>query len=269
MSRPTPSRYFIPDNLPSIDGITKCHGESDGVDLITFKLCENPGLNYGIDSLVPVSGLLFETYRNAYCAKCSGDDFVNEYLYWDFIIFCDDTIVFNRENVWHVLEENDCEVYLKRPGEVPTQICDALPEYSISTCNVSGLWNDYNSTIEVACHAFTDPFNQTYRNYYCYLCNTDKPIPRDEWICADPNTQQSRSEAAFTVTVTYYMILNMPVDKPLNCNVEAQFTDLKKVTKTGSTHSSYANTPVYIYLYTVVLTAVKTNNFQINYGILL
>ena len=65
------------------------------------------------------------------------------------------------------------------------------------------------------------------------------------------------------------MILNMPVDKPLNCNVEAQFTDLKKVTKTGRTHSSYANTPVYIYLYTVVLTAVKTNNFQINYGILL
>ena len=139
MSRPTPTRYFIPDNLTSIDGITKCHGESDGVDLITFKLCENPGLNYGIDSLVPVSGLLFETYRNAYCAKCSGDDFVNEYLYWDFIIFCDDTIEFNRENVWHVLEENDCEVYLKRPGEVPTQICDAPPEYSISTCNVSGL----------------------------------------------------------------------------------------------------------------------------------
>ena len=229
MSRHTPTRYSIPDNITSIAGITKCHDEIEDVDLITAQLCENPGLNYGIDSLVPVSGWLFHTYRNVYCAKCSGDDFVNKYIYWDFTIFCDDTISFNRENILHVLEENDCEVYLKRPGDVPAQLCDAPPEYSISTCNVSGLWNDYNSTIEVACHAFTDPFNETYRNYFCYLCNTDKPIPRDEWICADPNAQQSRSEAPFTVTVTYYMTLNMTVDKPLNCNVEAQFTDLKKV----------------------------------------
>ena len=45
------------------------------------------------------------------------------------------------------------------------------------------------------------------------------------------------------------MILNMPVDKPLNCNVEAQFTDLKKVIEAGRTHFSYANTPVYLSLY--------------------
>ena len=231
MSMHATTRYKIPDSAMPIDAITQCNYELEDSNKVTMELCENPGLiNYGISSQIPVTGKDQTLFRNAYCAKCRGDKDVRNYIYWDLSVNCKETITFNRENILHVLEENACEVYFKPPGaNLPMQPCHALPEYKISTCNETGRWVQYNSTIEVACHSFTDPFNETYRNYYCYLCNTDKPTPRDKWSCRNPYEQRSGWEAPVSFIITFDAIKRLQSGVLLNCDPETQFTDLKKV----------------------------------------
>ena len=210
---------------------TTCHDEIKGdIDQVTIDLCENPGLNYGIDSQVPVTGQDKKIYRNAYCAKCNGDDLVSEYIYWNLFITCDFPVTFNKENILHVLEANACEVYLKEPKlDLTMEPCSASPEHMISSCNVTGLWANYSRSIEIACHSFTDPFNQTYRNYFCYLCNIGKPIPRDKRTCATHTSRQSSLDAQFAFTVSYDLIMQSSADTSLNCSPTKQFTDVKKV----------------------------------------
>ena len=232
MTKTSTTRYYIQDSVLPIFAYTKCAPElREDLDQVTIALCENPGLNNGIDSQVPVTGQDGKTtYRNAYCAKCYDDNKVSDYIYWDLSINCDYKITFNKENILDVFEENACEVYLTLPGLVSTvEPCNALQEYTISACNVTGLWTHYNRSTELACHSFTDPFNQTYRNYFCYLCNTDDPIQRDKRTCATHNSRQSSLDAPFASTVTYDMVMQISTDLPLNCQPEKQFTDAKKV----------------------------------------
>ena len=232
ISRKSSYKYYVQEDMQPILIHTKCSPElREEIDQLTIDLCENPGLNYGIDSQVPVTGLEDYSYRNMYCAQCNYDKDAHDYIFWDLYIQCANTITFNRENILHVLEENECDVYLKIPATVRTvQTCSALPEFTISTCNVTGLWTNYNRSIEVACNSFTDPFNQTFRNYFCYLCNVDTPLPRDQRACPWPtNLQQSGLEAPFAFTVTYDMITSLQPDVSLNCHPKKQFKDLKKV----------------------------------------
>ena len=231
MSKPSTTRCYVQDSMVSIFAHTKCNLEyKEDIDQITIDLCEKPGLNYGIDSQVTVTGKEDTPFRNLYCAKCSGDNDVSDYVYWDLHINCAYPVTFNRENILLVFEENACEVYLKKPGLISKgKPCNALHEYTISTCNATGLWTNYNRSTEVACHSFTDPFNQTYRNYFCYLCNTDKPIPRDNRTCARHNSAQSSLDAPFEFAVTYDMIMQTSSTFLLNCHPKKQFTDVKKV----------------------------------------
>ena len=232
MSRPTSTHFSMQEEIESIFVFTKCSPEeSEEIDQITIDLCENPGLNYGIDSQVPITSDSDFSYRNMYCAKCHGNNNIDTYIHWNLYIMCGNTITFNRENILQVFEENACEVYLSIPETVRyVQSCKAVPEYTISTCNVTGQWSNYNRSIEVACNSFTDPFNQTYRNYFCYLCNVNTPLPRDQRACPRPTKlRQSGLEAPFAITVTYDMITNLQPDVSLNCHPWKQFTDLKKV----------------------------------------
>ncbi|XP_046571892.1 uncharacterized protein LOC124280058 [Haliotis rubra] len=49
----------------------------------------------------------------------------------------------------------------------------------ISACNVTGKWPHYDEMLEQACHSYTtvkEVGTQTYRNVFCYICNSDDPV---------------------------------------------------------------------------------------------
>ena len=79
-------------------------------------------------------------------------------------------IQIDSEDFLQTVEEKRCNVFYWPPATIPTKRCN-IPTYSISKCNMTGYWQEYNETIDSACEAFLDPFNLTYKNYFCYLCN--------------------------------------------------------------------------------------------------
>ena len=41
----------------------------------------------------------------------------------------------------------------------------------VNTCKVSGLRRNFDATLKRACESFIDPYNHTYKNVFCYMCN--------------------------------------------------------------------------------------------------
>ncbi|XP_046571825.1 uncharacterized protein LOC124279989 [Haliotis rubra] len=65
-----------------------------------------------------------------------------------------------------------CMVGQNKPRNISTRPCTVLD--LISECNVTGIWQEYNSDIEAACHAYTHVFRDYYRNVFCYICNENE-----------------------------------------------------------------------------------------------
>ena len=202
-------------------------------NLISVKLCKYPGMNNHFSSVVPI---FYEGYddfplRNKYCSECNyGEKEETNRNYWDLSIKCVKRIEFNHENLMHVVQENKCMVYFQPPLFTFAQPCTYLSDYTISKCNVTGLWNNYGSFIEAACHSFIDSFNKTYKNYFCYLCNTDNPGLPEQWSC-----ESARDQKDETLAPGYYIKLSAEViggienSRMLGCDPDTQFIDLKQV----------------------------------------
>ena len=141
-------------------------------------LCEGTASN--IDSFVPVSDpLSMITYRNIFCVYCNGVEGVPIFIDWYLQILSDNAVFLPNLNLLTDTESNRDNVLLIPPHYVMVQPCDPNFSYEISTCNETGLWKRYEEDIETACHSFIDPFNNTYKNYFCYLCNEDEPETED------------------------------------------------------------------------------------------
>lgn len=200
-------------------------------DSYTRDLCEKPGMHGIIETLVPVK-VANEHYRNKFCAFCNGVPVSAGFHAWKIEITCKDPLfqeIYDR-NLLAILEEKRCNIFYKlQDGERYPEQCRAH-SYTISQCNVTGLWPVYNSTVERGCHSFMDAFNNTYRNYYCYLCNTDNPLPRDEWKCKITEGQGGTNEPPFVAILDLSVISRMKVTtEELECKDETEYKDKKLV----------------------------------------
>ena len=148
-------------------------------------LCENPGHKHTTDSIVPVTDYISSIiYRNRYCFYCSNIDPGTPIIDWELKIANNIEINSTDINFWHNLKSQGGNVLFWAPAYIPVKTCDAyIPPYQISTCNETGLWSIYNRTIEIACGSYTDPFNHTFKNYFCYLCNIAEKLPISQWTC--------------------------------------------------------------------------------------
>lgn len=229
LSRNIVSPYKKPSFASPIKVVTRCNEELEDIDRLTVELCENSELNYAIDSIIPVTYERKITYKNIFCARCNGYDKQADHSFWDLHAYCDQIIDFNAENFPYVIEEEKCDVYFKQPTDAETTTCIFIPSFKISSCNVTGLWKSYSWEIEAACNFFTDPFNQTYRNYFCYLCNTNQPKPFEHWSCEDPFSEQLSREPKYIFLFNIDAIKQIDASGMLNCDSKTQFPDLKLV----------------------------------------
>ena len=201
--------------------------------------CENPAVDKGLDTLIPVtdySGVDSNTgvyYRNQYCVLCGNQTSFDKIKRWDMYIGCEEEVSYTYENMYQIFKERTCNVtFVSDFGPSPKS---CVP-YEIGTCNVTGRWNEYNETIERACHSFIDPYNFTYKNVFCFLCNEDNTVPVDLWQCQQMSTSNDTAkESVAAVNVPFRAMLDLSavvMTQPavqLQCNEHTQFTDEKMV----------------------------------------
>ena len=206
--------------------VTKCSSEVN-TKPVNNERCATVGPPGPFDTFIPVS-YSNVTYRNKYCAYCNGVGPTEEVKAWKTEILCDSSISITDDNFVATMEQKNCSIYFIKPDDESIQECFAEYQYSISSCNKTGLWPSYDEFTDLACRSFIDPFNWTYQNYFCYLCNTDQPMPSEKWIC------KVYVPLLHDVTPPFSAIINLEAIKSdendaLDCNIIAQFQDKKMV----------------------------------------
>ena len=231
------TKYHTAEGVEATWMITKCKHVDEN-----SELCENPGLHGDIESILPVSytdkDYHVTHFMNKHCAYCNSVARGASLAYWRFEIHCSLSISLTDEHVLAIIGEHGCNMFYRPPNPFRVERCN-VPHYTISQCNQTGLWGRFNQTIDMACRAFVDPFNQTYKNYFCYVCNTDKVLPRDDWSCEDPYNKQPTHKPSFAITLNLEVLKAMKNDELLGCDLSKQFADFKYVSIASSFHSTW------------------------------
>ena len=209
--------------------VTKC--AEDTVDDSNKKFCENPGIDGNIESIVPVTDLGQGVhYRNIFCAFCSGQYDSRDFEVWKLELHCHDIISINDAHLLAKIEEKKCNIIYDLPSGVNFHKCLYWPPYTISKCNQTGQWPSYDPIIDSACEAFKDPFNLTYKNYFCYLCNTATQPISELWQCEKEFGEIHDVTPAFFAILDVDALRKITDDVPdLSCEPKVQFEDFKMV----------------------------------------
>ncbi|XP_046571888.1 uncharacterized protein LOC124280053 [Haliotis rubra] len=154
--------------------VTKCQKDAPNYTEDLAEKCEHGKLGYVQDGRLVTAPHPFNTsvtFRNKYCAACYD---VNNYTSWDVYISCDEDIdssnYTNINSLIRSAKDLNCLVTtnIKKGGHARS--C-AMDSNMVSTCNVTGLWREYNKSIEEACHSYYNPTLNNYKNIFCHLCN--------------------------------------------------------------------------------------------------
>ena len=192
------------------------------------KMCTNPGADGTFDSLIPV-GDSGTTYRNRFCAICNNVEHLSYLSNWDLDITCGSILQLPDKNLLQTIKEKQCNMYYIPPRDTFVHECTIVP-YSISECNITGRWEKYDPMLEAGCHSFVDPFNQTYANVFCYLCNTLMADQLELSICTLPDAGSlGQISPPFSAILDLDVINSIVREDTLYCNKFTQFKDEKLV----------------------------------------
>ena len=117
------------------------------------------------------------SFRNIYCAKCHGH---NNSQSWPTFITCSYFDNSLQEATSHlelfkaVLKSKACYVHwLPSVDMHPLRCRERKVVEVIAHCNVTGMWEYYDSNLARACSMFSHVVFGEYRNVFCYMCNQD------------------------------------------------------------------------------------------------
>ena len=157
--------YRVIDYCPTTETnaslVTKCTNEKsrDFVDLIRVS-----------------DDISRKVYQNRFCAECH--HVTNRITELPLVAQCTEDIYTNEGNWKSFLLSNKCQL-----TSINTNLATcAVPKYT--RCNQTGLWQNFDADVKWACEIFEAVFflkasqgrnehTDTYRNAYCYVCNTD------------------------------------------------------------------------------------------------
>ncbi|KAL3832445.1 hypothetical protein ACJMK2_024087 [Sinanodonta woodiana] len=139
----------------------------------------NEGSFLNNDIQAPVTSVITHViYRNKYCASCHGD---HDVIPWDRFAECetpfDINIISTMNEFKTAFSEYNCSLLYEFPSSVQAikhkRCTNNHVGYTISTCNETGLWMDYDPSIEWACESFQPGviFLEDFQNIFCYICN--------------------------------------------------------------------------------------------------
>ena len=163
-----PLSYKVPEYARRQFMIASCPDTFRGPDVI--KKCEERHSASDLSSFLPVDDRSKgNTYANRYCAEChyvTSANFVN----WNAQVQCNYTAFTPRNHdtlLKDINETNDCDLVLKPVKNDRKKSCDSL----VSSCNVTGQWEEFDKFTAQACRLFLAPYMKKYRNPFCAICN--------------------------------------------------------------------------------------------------
>ena len=149
----------------------------------------------------PVSDLNYYNYR---CAECNG---VKDYIYWDLKLQSS----FYEGSLSHCLrvlsgdKHKYCSIGFTPPKQM--NIMDHVCSHAlISSCNMSGLWAQYDAKLEQAFDRWFSPVLDVfgmldYANIYCRMCNGWTYLPTD--VCYGVAPPRSIHDISLSMTLDY------------------------------------------------------------------
>lgn len=188
----------------SVRMFTRCQDNSDA---FVRDRCEHPEKYDDLITQVPVvDSNTYFTYQNKYCALCNGVNDSN-LVSWTARITCQ-LIEYQAANSKSIVKDlrsaPGCNIIFDVPVMSPR-----LPGYikptcveTISTCNVTGLWQRYDASIEAACHAYTTVYGGKYKNVFCLLCNSNDWSSLNMTCTSGPSPYSPPSFSALLVLPT-------------------------------------------------------------------
>ncbi|XP_062595891.1 LOW QUALITY PROTEIN: uncharacterized protein LOC134257265 [Saccostrea cucullata] len=113
------------------------------------------------------------SFWNKYCATCHN---VLDTLPWSVFFQCKKNVDFNYlssyEKIIDTANTSHCSVTFQGRGQHCIPKCG---QDLISSCNVTGTWQTYDSTIDKACGSgYNSTYNFVFKNVFCFLCNPPK-----------------------------------------------------------------------------------------------
>ena len=129
-------------------------------------------------------------YQNRHCALCHG---VKTWWSWNILTTCNEILKAHYTNVTEVIFSEKCDLINVVPethAETVTRFRCFTP--SITSCNQTGLWRQYDRHTEDACQSFTQIYfsyelrRYIYKNVFCYLCNSEERFPTIH-LCRKPD----------------------------------------------------------------------------------
>ena len=161
-------RYRIEDSCPPSE-----------INISLARKCSGAFYN-STDEFVWVSDKVSgKIYQNRYCALCHG---VTDFISWLIRTSCLEVLMTDTSNFMDIILSDHCtsvnEATSMEETRARTFACDS-PHFS--ECNVTGFWTKYEESIDKACKWSYWPYFhklsitrvvQSYRNIFCYICNS-------------------------------------------------------------------------------------------------
>ena len=203
--------------------ITKCNPDIS-TSIGNKHTCEPIITDY--DSLVPVTDPLTNThYRSKNCALCNLENSHTPLVNWKLRIQSNTPLSFPHNHLFEEIRKTRGNVFYQPPEYAFTQTCKSA-DYTIDTCNVTGLWQTFDEDIKTACESFVDPFNNTYKNIFCLRCNGGERFLTEECHIKQVNRMIKRPHFAANLDLSF--IRSGPDTAALVCE-DSQFEDEIKV----------------------------------------
>ena len=170
------------------------------------------------------------SFRNKYCALCNNVDENATLIEWKLHINSHKHIPLPTTNLLETIRRTRGNIYFVPPVYIDEPYCLPFAPYTITTCNETGLWRNYDIETELACESFIDPFNLTYKNYFCYVCNVEEVEPWDSWTCPPLGGFNSETPKFSAIIDAAFAKHGGLASDALNCET-TQFQDEKLVSK--------------------------------------
>ena len=220
---------FVYDgDFPSVFMVSKCPSSYDGD--YTRASCENPGPELSLDTVLPVTDY-GQHYRNIYCARCNGIMDGDALPRWGLKLHCMQYLKLKEYDLLQNIARHRCNILFMPPPNVRYSRECKPQTYMVYQCNVTGLWHRHKNTIIAsACDAYVDVFNGTYKNIFCYFCNTNtsyEGCSLDLSSCVGMKSSFISPKPLFT-TKLYRNSLES-TDPTGDCNPTTKFNDSKNV----------------------------------------
>lgn len=154
-------------------------------------------------------------YQNLHCASCNN---ISTWRMWNIRTDCETVLDANFANLSDVIFTGVCEIINEPPDDehiIADNFKCLIP--SISVCNQTGLWRQYDEDIALACAKYNFSFVESrvfsrymivYKNPFCYVCNKDNQFTADT-LC--PTWEGGRhSDVSFNALIDFTKIQKEP-----------------------------------------------------------